>query len=76
MLYSLLGVVFVFGLDNSPKGLNFTLQLLGEDGLEADHRLQSMTEKLPYQDCLFDATLSTQGIHRADIATIKGLRNM
>ncbi len=61
----------VFGLDNSPKGLKITQQWLGEEGLDADLRLQSMTEKLPYQDSFFDAILCTQVIHHADIAMIK-----
>ena len=60
-----------FGLDNSPEGINVTRQWLAEEGLEADLQLQSMTEKLPYEDGFFDAVISVQVIHHADIATIR-----
>jgi len=63
----------VFGLDNSPEGLKITRQWLHDEGLDADLRLHSMTEKPPYQDSFFDAVLSTQVIHHADIATIEGI---
>ncbi len=33
--------------------------------------MQSMTEKLPYEDAFFDAVVSVQVIHHADIATIR-----
>ncbi len=63
----------VFGLDISPEGLKITQQCLREEGLDAELRLQNMTEKLPYHDGFFDAVLSTQVIHHGDIATIKGI---
>jgi SAM-dependent methyltransferase len=61
----------VFGLDNSPEGLRVTRQWLEEEGLDAGLRLQSMTEKLPYEDGFFDAVISVQVIHHTDIATIR-----
>lgn len=61
----------VFGLDNSPEGIRVTRQWLEEEGLDADLRLQSMTERLPYEDGFFDAVISVQVIHHADIATIR-----
>ena len=60
----------VFGLDNSPEGIRVTRQWLADAGLEADLRLQSMTERLPYEDTFFDAVISVQVIHHALIATI------
>ncbi len=60
----------VFGLDNSPEALKATHRWLADEGLEADLRLQDMTEKLPYQDGFFDAALCVQVIHHADMATI------
>jgi SAM-dependent methyltransferase len=63
----------VFGLDNSPEGIRLTRQWLEEKGLDADLRRQSMTEKLPYADGFFDAVISVQVIHHADIATIRGI---
>jgi len=63
----------VFGLDNSPEGINVTHRWLTDEGLEADLQLQSMAKKLPYKDTFFDAVISVQVIHHADIATIKQL---
>jgi len=61
----------VFGLDSSPEGIRVTRQWLADQGLEADLRLQSMTQKLPYEDAFFDAVISVQVIHHADMATIR-----
>jgi SAM-dependent methyltransferase len=63
----------VFGLDNSPEGINVTRQWLADEGLVANLQLQSMTEKLPYEDAFFDAVISVQVIHHAGIATIRGI---
>lgn len=63
----------VFGLDNSPEGLRLTKQWLEEEGLVADLRLHNMKEKLPYKDSFFDAVISIQVIHHAEIATIIGM---
>jgi tellurite methyltransferase len=63
----------VFGLDNSPEGLRLACQWLEEEGLQADLRLREMTEYLPYADGFFDAVISVQVIHHADIATIRGI---
>jgi cyclopropane fatty-acyl-phospholipid synthase-like methyltransferase len=62
-----------FGLDNSPEGIEATRRWLVDEGLEADLRLQSMTEKFPYEDSFFDAVVSVQVIHHADMATIRGI---
>lgn len=63
----------VCGLDHSPEGIRVTRQWLADEGLKAELRLQSMTEKLPYEDAFFDAVVSVQVIHHADIATIRGI---
>jgi SAM-dependent methyltransferase len=63
----------VFGLDNSPEAIAATRQRLADECLEADLRLQSMTEKLPYEHSFFDAVVSVQVIHHADMATIRGI---
>lgn len=61
----------VFGLDNSPAGIELTCRWLTDEGLTADLRLQSMAEQLPYEDKFFDAIISVQVIHHADSATIR-----
>lgn len=61
----------VFGLDNSPEGIQATRQWLREENLDADLRLQNMTEKLPYENSFFDAVVSVQVIHHAGMATIR-----
>ncbi len=61
----------VFGLDNSPEGIKMTRRWLAEEGLAADVQLASMTEKFPYEDDFFDAVVSVQVIHHADIGTIR-----
>jgi len=63
----------VFGLDNSSEAMAATRQWLAEEGLEADLRLQSMTERFPYDDGFFDAGVSVQVIHHADLATVRGI---
>lgn len=61
----------LFGLDNSSEGIEVTHQWLADEGLAADLQLQSMTEKLPYEDAFFDAVISVQVIHHTDRATIR-----
>jgi len=61
----------VFGLDNSPEGMKVTRQWLADEGLAADLRLQTMVERFSYEDAFFDAVMSVQVIHHADIATIR-----
>ncbi len=61
----------VYGLDNSPEGTNVTRQWLADEGLTADLRLRSITEKLPYEDAFFDGVISVQVINHFDSATIR-----
>lgn len=63
----------LFGLDSAPEGIAATEQWLASEELFADLRLQNMTEPLPYPNAHFDAVVSVQVIHHADIATIRGI---
>ncbi len=60
----------VFGLDSSQQGIEITRRTLKQANLRADLRLQGMTERLPYEDALFDAVIAVQVIHHAKVATI------
>lgn len=61
----------VYGLDLAPNGLAMTHDWLASEGLSADLRLHSMTDPLPFADAFFDAVISVQVIHHAEIAAIK-----
>lgn len=61
----------VYGLDNSQEGIKASAQWLQAEKLCAELVLQEMTEKLPWDDDFFDAIVSVQVIHHADVATIK-----
>ncbi len=61
----------VFGLDSSPEALALTRQWLEAEGLTAEVCLGSMFEPLPYPDDFFDAIVSIQVIHHAELATIR-----
>ena len=61
----------LFGLDNSPEGIKATRQWLADENMQADLRLEAMTERFSYSDAFFDAVVSVQVIHHADIATIR-----
>jgi len=43
---------------------------LADEGLKAELRLQSMKEKLPFEDACLDTVVSVQVIHHTDVATI------
>ena len=61
----------VFALDNSLEAMAATRQWLADEALEADLRLQSMTERFRYEDGFIDAVMSVQVIHHAAITTIR-----
>ena len=61
----------VFGLDNSPKGIQFTKEWLEQEGLCANLLLGDMVEKLPYSDTFFDGIIAVQVIHHARIVVIR-----
>ena len=61
----------VFGLDNSPEAIALSRKWLTDEGLSANLQLQSMYDKLPFGDSFFDAVISVQAIHHADILAIR-----
>jgi SAM-dependent methyltransferase len=63
----------VYGLDNSLEGLEATREWLVDEDLEAELCLQDMVGEFPYEDGFFDAIISVQVIHHADLATIRGI---
>ena len=63
----------VCGLDHSPEGMKATGRWLADEGLTAELKLQSITERFPYEDAFFDAVVSVQVIHHATMATIRGV---
>lgn len=63
----------VFGLDNSESGIEITKQWLKKEDISAKLQVQEMTNKFPYDDASFDAIVSIQVIHHADVATIKNI---
>lgn len=63
----------VSGVDNAPTALTVTQRRLQEAGLTADLRLHDIFDTLPFPNAAFDALVSTQVIHHARIAQIRGL---
>jgi len=61
----------VYGLDNSSSGLDMTKKWLKEESLNAELVEQEMDDNFPWDNNFFDALISIQVIHHADIATIK-----
>lgn len=61
----------VFGLDNSRTGIRMAKNWLKSEGVTADLHRQEMTKEFPYADSFFDAVLSIQVIHHAEVAAIK-----
>ncbi|MFZ2189040.1 MAG: class I SAM-dependent methyltransferase [Candidatus Moraniibacteriota bacterium] len=61
----------VFGLDNSATGIEMTKKELEREGLRAELTKQEMTDNFPWEDDFFDAIISVQVIHHADVNTIK-----
>jgi SAM-dependent methyltransferase len=63
----------VFGLDNSPEGINASRAWLADEKLEASLRVYDMRDRLPFEDGFFDAVVSVQAIHHAELATINNI---
>ncbi len=60
----------VYGLDSSSASLAYTINVLGEKGLNTHLTLHDMT-LLPYDDDYFDAVISIQVIHHNKIKGIQ-----
>jgi len=63
----------VFGLDHSPSGIELTQQWLAEEGVSATLHAHDIIDPLPFEAACFDAVISTQVIHHATLAAIKGI---
>ena len=63
----------VFGLDNSPEGIQATQKWLAEQGLEAELIQSNMSDPLPYEDSFFDAVISVQVMHHGNTATVHSI---
>lgn len=61
----------VFGLDQSPEGIKASRQWLSDDKLDADLRVHDMKDRLPFDDGFFDAVISVQVVHHAEMATTR-----
>ena len=61
----------VFGMDNSPAGIELSQKWLAREGLVADLKMHEMTNGFPYPDAFFDAVISIQVIHHARTDSIR-----
>jgi len=61
----------VYGIDIAKEGIKITKGWLEKEKLQADLKIGSIYKKLPYQDNLFDAVISTNTIHHARIKNIR-----
>jgi SAM-dependent methyltransferase len=63
----------MYGLDESPEGIRLAREWLASEGLDADVRVRSMHEPLPFTNGFFDGVISVQVIHHAHAAAIRRL---
>ncbi len=63
----------VYGIDNAAAGLKLTEDWLRQEGLQANLKLGSIYEPLPYADNFFDALISIQVINHGNIESIRKL---
>jgi len=61
----------VYGVDISKEGINITKERLKKEKLQANLKIGSIYEKLPYKDSLFDAVISTNVVHHEKIKNIR-----
>jgi SAM-dependent methyltransferase len=71
VVYLSRGGFSVYGLDRSSRAIELATEWLAQEALQAELLVQEMTARFPYTDCFFDAIISTQVIHHADMATIR-----
>lgn len=61
----------VYGIDIAREGIRLTKEWLKKEGLNANLKVGSIYEKLPYKNDFFDAVISTNTIHHAAIEKIR-----
>ena len=61
----------VYGIDIAEEGIKITKEWLKKEKLQANLKIGSIYEKLPYKDNFFDAVISTSTIHHARIKKIQ-----
>ncbi len=61
----------VYGIDNSEKAIDVAKAYFRDSGLEGNLRVGSMYDRLPYDDCFFDAVISFRAIYHARIDEIR-----
>lgn len=61
----------VYGIDIAEKGIAITSEWLKKENLQADLKVGSIYQKLPYKDNFFDAAISTNTIHHERIENIR-----
>lgn len=61
----------VYGIDIAPEGIRIARDWLRKEKLQANLKIGSIYEKLPYKDNFFDAIISIQTLHHAKIEKIR-----
>ncbi|MFZ5933194.1 MAG: class I SAM-dependent methyltransferase [Patescibacteria group bacterium] len=61
----------VYGFDISESGIQLTRNWLKEEELQANLKIGSIYQKLPYKNNFFDAVISTGVIHHETVENIK-----
>lgn len=61
----------VYGIDIAEEGIKQARQWLKGEGLNANLKIGSIYEKLPYKNDFFDAVISTYTIHHQKIENIR-----
>lgn len=61
----------IYGIDIAKEGIKITKGWLGKEKLQADLKIGSIYKRLPYQNNLFDAVISTNTICHAKIKNIR-----
>lgn len=61
----------VYGIDIAKEGIKLTREWLKKENLNANLKVGSIYEKLPYKEDFFDAVISTNTIHHATIKKIR-----